>query len=85
MVEKKKLTIKEKAQLYDNWLKYVDNRGWTDCFAEPQKIKEEFDKLKKEISYTKELNHGLSQACDILKTKNKKVLEENKKLKEKIT
>lgn len=43
------LEMKEKTQLYNNWLKFCDNRGYTEIFAEPQETKEKFDKLKKEI------------------------------------
>lgn len=73
--EKKKLSQKEKADLYDNWLAYVNGRGWTEVMAEPQKIKEKFDKLNKEIRYINELNNGLNSACDIFKGKRKQLQE----------
>jgi len=82
LVERIKLTQKEKADLYDNWLAYVNGRGWTEVMAEPQKIKEKFDKLKKEIRYLQELNNGLNSACDIIKARNKKLTEDKKILSE---
>jgi len=53
-MSEKKLTVKEKAKLYENWLKFVDGKGYTEIFAEPQKTKEKFDKLNKEITQHKE-------------------------------
>lgn len=52
----KKLTIKEKAVLYDNWLKYVDNRGWSEVLQEPLKVKAIIDKLKAQIKQLEEDN-----------------------------
>ncbi|KKN76195.1 hypothetical protein LCGC14_0372210 [marine sediment metagenome] len=73
--------LKEDANSYKNWLKYVDNRGWTDILKEPLKIKEIMDKIKADVRYYKELNNGLNQACDLLNEKKKKLLEEVEKWK----
>lgn len=69
--------LKEDAQSYQNWLKFVAGRGLTDVLVEPLKVKERFDKLKKEIRYLQELNNGLNAACDVLKasrTKKEKLI-----------
>jgi len=49
-----KLTIKEKAVKYDNWVKYVDGRGWSEILQKPLKVKIVIDKLKKEIKDLKQ-------------------------------
>jgi len=52
----KKLTIKQKAQLYDNWLKYTAGKGWSDILKKPLEIKKVIDKLKLEKKDLQELN-----------------------------
>ena len=69
------LEMKVKTQLYYNWLKFVDGRGLTDVLIEPYKVKEKFKKLNNEIKFVNEMNHGLDQTCNILKTKNEKLRE----------
>lgn len=66
------LEMKEKTQLYYNWLKYVDGRGWTDIMAKPQEIKEKFDKLNAEIKQlTKDNGHnGIVIAARDIKINN---------------
>jgi len=78
-MSEKKLTIKDKAHLYDNWLEYVAGRGWTECFAEPEKIKQEFDRLNKEIVSHKGTGIMLSKENQILK-RHKTVLKDELKV-----
>ena len=79
MAEKKKLTIAEKAKLYDNWLKYVDGRGWTEVMAEPEQIKQEYKRLKKETESHKGTGVMLSKENQILK-RQKIVLQDEIKI-----
>lgn len=46
--------LQEDANSYQNWLKFVAGRGLTDVLVEPLKVKERFDKLKKEIKELKD-------------------------------
>jgi len=84
MSKKPELTQKEKADLYDNWLKYVANRGWTDCFAEPQKIKEKFDKLNKELESHKGTGIMLAKENQSMKVHYDKVIKKNEELRDEI-
>ena len=72
-MSEKKLTQKEKAVKYDNWVKFVDSRGLSDVLLEPTKVKEKMNKLKEEITTLKQKTHTLTISCDGLKKRNKKL------------
>lgn len=69
----KKLTIKEKAVKYDNWIKWVASRGLTDVLVEPLKVKEKMDDLKREITDLKGKVHTLDISGNGLRERNKKL------------
>jgi len=77
----KKLTQKAKALLYDNWIKYTNNRSWSDVLKKPLEVKAIMDKLKSEKKALNQKNQGLEQACDMLRSHIKRMKEEKDKLK----
>jgi len=76
--------LREDATSYQNWLKYVDNRGWTECFAGPEEIKQKFDKLNKEIESHKGTGLMLSKENQNLKRHYATLTKKNEELRDDI-
>ena len=83
-MSEEKLTQKQKAKLYDNWLKFVDGKGYTEIFAEPQKIKEKIDNLNKESDILQRTAIMLSKENQNLKRQKRAAEEEIQQLKKQL-